>query len=71
MIQAHLDPQSHLDSQNILNISDPSFTPLCNTSPILFLSPFEPTNNQPEQMDTNHITSKSSDTDEKPAEQER
>ena len=47
-------------------------TPLCNTSPILFLlktSPIETTKNQPEQMDTNHTTSKSSDTDEKPTEQ--
>ena len=69
MTQALIDLQSQLDSQNISNISDPSTTPLCNTSPILFLSPIEPTNNQPEQMDTNHITSKSSDTDEKPPEQ--
>ena len=69
MTQAHLDLQSQLDSQNISNISDPSTTPLCNTSPILFLSPIEPTKNQPEQMDTNHITSKSSDTAEKPTEQ--
>ena len=69
MTQAHIDLQSQLDSQNISNTSDPSTTPLCNTSPILFLSPIEPTNNQREQMDTNHITSKSSDTDEKPPEQ--
>ena len=65
MTQAHLDLRSQLDSQNISNISDPSTTPLCNTSPILFLSPIERTKNQPEQMDTNLITSKSSDTDEK------
>ena len=69
MSQSHLDLQSQLDSQNISIISDPSTTPLCDTSPISFLSPIEPTNNQPEQMDTNHITSKSSDTDEKPTEQ--
>ena len=69
MTQAHLDLQSQLVSQNISNISDPSTTPLCDTSPILFLSPIEPTNNQPEQMDTNHITSTPSDTDEKPTEQ--
>ena len=50
-----------MDSQNISNISDPSTTPLCNTSPISFLSPIEPTNNQIEQMNTNN--SKSSDTD--------
>ena len=56
-------------TKHFKNISDPSTTPSCNTSPILFLSPIEPTNNQPEQMDTNHITSKSSDTDEKPTEQ--
>ena len=69
MTQAHVDLQSQLDSQNISNISDPSTTPLCNISPISFLSPIEPTNSQPEQMDTNHITSKPSDTDEKPPEQ--
>ena len=69
MTQAHLDLQSQLDSQNISNISDPSTTPLCNISPILFLSPIESTNNQPEQMDTNHITSKSSDTNENLPEQ--
>ena len=69
MTQAHLNLQSQLDSQNISIISDPSTTPLCNTSPILFLIPIEPKNNQPEQLDTNHITSKSSDTDEKPPEQ--
>ena len=69
MTQAHIDLQSQLDSQNISNISDQSTTPLCNTSLILFLSPTEPANNQTEQMDTNHITSKSSDTDEKPPEQ--
>ena len=61
MTQAHLDLQSQLDSQNISNISVPTTTPLCNTSPIFFLSPIEPTNNQIEQMDTN--ISKSSDTD--------
>ena len=67
MIQALLDLQSQLDSQNISNIADPSTTPLCNTSPILFLSRIEPTNSQ--LLDTNHITSESSDTDEKPTEQ--
>ena len=60
MTQAHLDLQSQLDSQNISNISDPSTTPSCNISPISFVSPIEPTNNQIEQMDTTH---KSSDTD--------
>ena len=60
MTQAHLDLQSQLESQNISNISDPSTTPLCNNSPISFLSPIEPTNNQNEQMDPSH---KSSDTD--------
>ena len=70
MTEALIDLQSQMDSQNISNISDPSSTPLSNTSPILFLSPpIEPTNNQPEQMDTNHITFKSSDTNEKPTEQ--
>ena len=69
MTQTHIDLQSQLDSQKISNISDPSTKPLCNTSPILFLSPIEPTNNQQKQMDTNLITSKSSDTDEKPPEQ--
>ena len=63
MTQAHIDFQSQLDSQNISNISDPSITPLCNTSPISFLKPIDPTNNQIEQMDTNHNVSKSSDTD--------
>ena len=71
MNQAHIDLQSQLDSQNISNISDLSTTPLCNTSPILFLRPIEPTNNQPEQMDTNHITSKTSDSDERPPEQSK
>ena len=56
MTQAHL--QSQLDSQNNSNISDPSTTPLCNNSPISFLSPVEPTNNQIEQIDT---TQKNSD----------
>ena len=60
MTQAHLDLQSQLDSQNISNISDPSSTPLCNNSPISFLSLIEPTNHQIEEMDTTH---KSSDTD--------
>ena len=63
MTQARLDVQSQLVSQNISNISDPSTTPLCNTSPIFCLSPIEPTNNQKEQMDINHNASKSSDTD--------
>ena len=65
MTQAHIDLPSQLDSQNISNISNPSTTPLCNTSPILFQSPIEPTNNQPGQMDASYITSKPSDTDEK------
>ena len=50
MTQAHVDLQSQLGSQNISNISDPSTTPLCNTSPTSFLSPIEPKNNQIEQM---------------------
>ena len=62
MTQAHIDLQSQLDSQNISNISDPSTTPLCNT-PISFLSPIEHTNNLVEQMDTNNIVYKPSDTD--------
>ena len=63
MAQAHIDLQSQLDSLNISQISDPSTILLCNTSPISFLSPIEPTNNQIEQMDTNHTVSKSSDTE--------
>ena len=64
MTQAHIDLQSQLDSQNISNISHhPSTTPSWHTSPISFLSPIEPTNNQIEQMDTDHNVSKSSDTD--------
>ena len=55
--------RSQLDSQNNSNISDRSITPLCNTSPISFLSPIEPTNDQIEQMDTTHKVPKSSDTD--------
>ena len=63
MTRAHMDLQSQLDSQKNSNISDPSTPPLCNTSPISFLSPIEPTSNQIEQMDTTHTVSKSSDTD--------
>ena len=66
MTQARLDLQSQLVSQNISNISDPTTTPLCNTSPILFLSPIEPTNIEPtnnpiEQMDNNNTVSESLD----------
>ena len=68
MTQAHLDLQSQLDSQNISNISDPSTTPLCNTSPISLLSPIEPTNNQIEQMDTNISKSSGTDHNDKPSE---
>ena len=65
MTQVHhdFDLQSQLDPQNISNMSDPSTTPLCNSSPIPFLKPIEPTNNPIKQMDTNHTVSKSSDTD--------
>ena len=63
MTQAHLYLQSQLGSQNISVISDPSTTPLCNTSLISFLSPIENSTNLVEQMDTNNIVSKSSDTD--------
>ena len=67
MTQAHLDLQSQLDSQNISNASDPSTTPLCNTSLILFLSPLEltsigSTNNWTEQMEINNTLSASLDT---------
>ena len=44
MTQAHIDLQSQLDSRNLSNISVPPTTFLCNTSPISFLSPIEPTN---------------------------
>ena len=63
MTRAHIDLQLQLDSQNISNISDPSTRPVCNFSPISFLSPIEPTSNQIEQMDTTHKVSKSFDTD--------
>ena len=63
MTQAHIDLRSQLDSQNVSNISDPSTTPLCNTSPLFFLSPIEPANTSVEQMDTKNIVAKSSDTD--------
>ena len=63
MTQAHIDLQSQLDSQNILYFSDPSTLSLCNTSPIFFLSPIEPTKNSEEQIDTNNTVTKSSDTD--------
>ena len=67
MTQAHPDLQSQLDSQNISDISDPSTTPLCNTSPISFLSPTkpEPTNNRIEQMDTTIFKSSGSDHNDK------
>ena len=58
MTKAHLDLHSQLDSQNITK--HPSITLLCNNSPISYLSPIKPTNNQIEQMNTTH---KSSDTD--------
>ena len=59
MSQAHLDLQSKLDSQNISTISDTATTPLYKTSPILFLSPIEPTSNPTEQMETNTTVSES------------
>ena len=62
MTQAHLDVPSQLESQNISNVSDPSITPLCNTSPIrYFLSPIELTNNPTEQMEINNTVSESFD----------
>ena len=59
MIQAHLDLQPQLDSQNISNTSHP--TPLRTTSPILILIPILPANHI-EQMETTNTTSESPDT---------
>ena len=71
MTQAHLDLQSQLDSQNISNILDPSTKPLCNTSPIIFHYPIEPTiiestNNPTEQTEINNTVSESLDNDDVP-----
>ena len=67
MTEAHLDLQSQLDSQNISNISDPSNTSLCNTSPILFLSPVEPTNNPTERTEINNTVSEFTDNNDVPS----